>query len=180
MKKKVTIFLYIFILLAVIAMFCGTAYAYYKKVIVKDEANVTVKTINLLVEYDNGSKINLEDLKYDQEYTHSFIIRNDSDDEIGKYKIQLEIITPFTKAVDENFIYNLECDTPSSDNVNKLVSITDGVVPVSNKEIGEGTITPNNSHACKIVFKIKSDNQDKEYLKNKIFVAKVKILSSNE
>ena len=180
MKKKVTIFLYIFILLAVIAMFCGSAYAYYKKVLVKDEANVTVKTVNLLVEYDNGSKINLENLKFDEEYTHSFVIRNDSADEIGKYKIQLEIITPFTKAVDENFTYNLECLTPSSDNINKLVNITDGIVPVSNKEVGEGVITPNNNHACKVIFKVKNNNQDKEYLKDKIFVAKVKVLSSNE
>ena len=180
MKKKVTIFLYIFVLLAVIAMFCGTAYAYYQKVVKKDEANVTVKTVNLLAEYDNGSKINLENLKYDEEYTHSFAIRNDSEDEIGKYKLQFEIITPLTKAIDENFIYNLECLTEASDNTNKLVNITDGVVPVANKEIGEGVITPNTSHLCKATFKVKNNNQDKEYLKDKIFVAKIKVLSSNE
>ena len=180
MKKKVTIFLYIFILLAVIAMFCGSAYAYYKKVLVKDEANVTVKTVNLLVEYDNGSKINLENLKYDEEYNHSFEIRNDSEDEIGKYKLQFEIVTPFTKSVDENFIYNLECLTPSSDNINKLVNITDGIVPVSNKEIGEGVITPKGSHACKVVFKVVNNKQDKDYLKDKIFIAKIKVLSNNE
>ena len=180
MKKKFTVILYIFILIAVIAMFCGTAYAYYKKVIVKDEANVTIKTISLLVEYDKGSKISLENLKYDQEYTHSFSIRNDSADEIGKYKLGLEIITPLTKAVDENFIYNLECLTEASDTTNKLVNITDGVVPVANKEIGQGVITPNTNHLCKLTFKIKNNNQEKDYLKDKIFIAKVKILSSNE
>ena len=180
MNKKFTVFLYIFILVAVIAMFCGTAYAYYKKVIADDEANVTIKTINLLVEYDKGSKINLENLKYDQEYTHSFSIRNDSADEIGNYKLGLEIITPLTKAVDENFIYSLECLTEASDNTNKLVNITDGVVPVANKEIGSGVITPNTTHECNLKLKVKNNNQDKEYLKGKIFIARIKVLSSNE
>ena len=46
MNKKFHVILYIIILIVVLAMFSGTAYAYYKKVIVKDEANVTIKTIN--------------------------------------------------------------------------------------------------------------------------------------
>ena len=180
MNKKLTVVLYVFILLAVIAMFCGTAYAYYKKVMVKDEANVTIKTINLLVEYDKGSKINLENLKYDQDYTSSFTIRNDSVDEIGKYKIQLEIITPLTKSIDENFIYTLECNTEASDTTNKLVNLNETIVPVANKEIGQGVITPNTTHECKINFKIKSNDQNKDFLKDKIFISRVKILSNNE
>ncbi len=180
MNKKFHVIMYIIILIVVLAMFSGTAYAYYKKVIVKDEANVTIKTINLLVEYDKGSKINLNDFKYDEEYSHSFSINNDSVDEIGKYKLQFEIITPFNKAIDDNFIYNLECTTESADNINKLIKIEDTPVPVSNKEIGSGVITPNTVHNCKVNFKVKNNNQDKEYLKDKIFVAKVKVLSSNE
>ena len=177
MNKKFHIVLYIIILIVVLAMFCGTAYAYYKKVVVKDEANVTIKTINLLVEYDNGSKINLSDFKYDEEYNHSFVIKNDSEDEIGKYKLQFEIITPFNKSIDENFVYSLECTTESADNINKLVNLEETVVPVSNKEIGEGVITPNSTHNCNAKFKVKDNNQD---LKDKIFVAKIKVLSSNE
>ena len=180
MNKKFSIILYIVILLVVIAMFCGTAYAYYKKVIVKDEANVTIKTINLLVEYDSGSKIDIKDFEYGKEYTHSFSIRNDSEDEIGKYKLQYEIITPFDKAIDDNFIYNLECTTENTDNDNKLISVVDSAVPVFNKEIGSGVITPNSTHVCNFKFKVKNNNQDKDYLKNKVFIAKIKVLSSNE
>ncbi len=180
MNKKIAIFLYIIIFVAIIAMFCGTAYAYYKRVVVKDDANVTVKTVNLLVEYDKGSKINIDNFKYDEEYEHRFSIRNDSEDEIGKYKIQFEIITPFSKAVDENFIYDLECLTEKSDNTNKLVNIENGVVPVANKEIGSGVITPSTTHGCNLKLKVKNNNQDKEYLKGKIFIARIKILSSNE
>ena len=84
MHKKSTTILYIIILIVVLAMFCGTTYSYYKRVIKKDEANVTVKVINLLVEYDNGSKINLNNFKYDEEYIHTFSIINDSEDEIAR------------------------------------------------------------------------------------------------
>lgn len=180
MNKKSTTILYIIILIVVLAMFCGTTYSYYKRVIKKDEANVTVKVINLLVEYDNGSKINLDNFKYDEEYNHTFSIINDSEDEIGKYKLQFEIITPFNKSIDDNFIYNLECSTKEEDKINKLVNIDNTPVPVSNKEIGEGTITPSNTHTCKLSFKVKNNNQDKNYLNNKVFVAKMKVLSSSE
>ncbi len=180
MNKGKTVILYIIILIAILAMFCGTAYSYYKRVIVKDEANVTIKTINLLVEYDKGSKINLNNIKFDEEYTHELNIINDSEDEIGKYKLQFEIITPFSKSIDENFIYDLVCESESQDNINKLINISNSVVPVANKEIGEATITPNNTHTCKFIFKVLNKNQENGYLKNKIFVAKIKVLSSNK
>lgn len=179
-KNKFQIVLYVLILIAVLAMFSGTAIYYYNKVIKPKNVNIEIKTINLLVEYNNSNQISLNNIKYGEQEPFSFTVRNDSKDEIGNYRIEFEIITPLDNMIDENFIYDLECETNSSDTEDKTITIKDGIVPVSNKDIGSATITPGNTHQYTLKLNLVKNNQDKDYLKDKIFVAKIKVLSVNE
>ena len=179
MNKKFNILLYIFILLAVLVMFAGTSYAYYLQFYKVDETNVTIKSINLLTQYDNGNKLNLKKLEFDKEYEYNFSVINDTKDEIGDYKLVFEIITPLDKMIRDNFVYSLESSSKSNDNTNKLVSKSTTIVPVSNQELGVGKITPNNIHSYKLKLKINKNDLDKNYLKDRIFVAKINVVSNN-
>ena len=179
MNKKFNMVLYIFVLIAILIMFAGTSYAYYRQTHKPKETNVTIKNINLLIEYDNGSKLNLKNLEFDKEYDYNFNIINDSKDEIGEYKLVFEIITPLENIIRDNFIYTLESNSTSSDTVNELVIKNNSVVPISNVELGVGKITPNNTHSYKLKLIIKKDDLDKSYLKNKIFVGRIKVVSNN-
>ncbi len=180
MNKKVTVILYILILLAIVAMFVGIYYTYNLKTNKKDNTNITTKTINLLIEYENGSKINLNKLEYDKDYNFNFSIINDSKDEIGNYKLVFDIITPLENRINDNFIYSLIGSTTSFDNKNKMIDIRESIVPVSNKELGVGYITPGTTHKYELKLKINKSDKEKDYLKNKIFVGRIKVVSNNE
>ena len=54
--NKFSILLYIVVLLSIFAMFAGMFYMYYKNVIKKDDTNVIVKNLNMLVSFDNNSQ----------------------------------------------------------------------------------------------------------------------------
>ena len=99
--------------------------------------------------------------------------------EIGDYKLVFEIITPLDKMIRDNFVYSLESSSKSNDNTNKLVSKSTTIVPVSNQELGVGKITPNNIHSYKLKLKINKNDLDKNYLKDRIFVAKINVVSNN-
>ena len=179
MNKKFNIVLYIFVLIAIIIMFAGTSYAYYRQVHKDTNTNVTIKNINLLIEYDNGSKINLKNLEFDKEYEYNFNVINDSEDEIGEYKLLFEIITPLDNVIKDNFVYSLESNSNSNDSTNVLVSKNDTIVPVSNKELGVGKITPKNTHNYKLKLIINKKDLDSKYLKGRIFIGRIKVVSNN-
>ena len=110
-KSKFNTILYIIVLVVVFIMFVATSYLYYNKVIKskeKENTNVIVKYLNMMVTFDNNSQINGYNIKPGWEESLDFSITNYSKDTIGKYKIIIEVITPFSNMIDENFIYSVE------------------------------------------------------------------------
>ncbi len=177
--KKIHILIYILVLLSVFAMFAGCFYMYYKNVIKKDDTNVIVKNLNMLVSFDKSSQINIHNIKPGFEDNITFTVENYSEDTIGNYKVIAEIITPLSNMSDDNFLYTIESTSQSKDTSNKLINISDVPVPVMTKELGSATITPNNIHSYKITIKLK-DNADKsKYLNDSLFSLRIKISVDN-
>ena len=173
--NKFSILLYIVVLLSIFAMFAGMFYMYYKNVIKKDDTNVIVKNLNMLVSFDNNSQINIHGIKPGQEESISFSVENYSEDTIGKYRIIAEVITPLSNMIDENFVYSLEGETENKDTSNRVVSIIDTPVPVVSKELGSASITPNNKHNYKLTVKLNKDVDSKKYSKDSLFSLRIKI-----
>lgn len=174
-SKKFSIILYIVVLLSIFAMFAGMFYMYYKNVIKKDDTNVIVKNLNMLVSFDNNSQINIHGIKPGHEESLSFSIENYSEDTIGNYKIIAEIITPLSNMSDENFVYYIEGETDNKDTSNRVVNVSNTPVPVITKELGSGTITPNNKHNYKLTIKLNNNADAKKYSKDSLFSLRIKI-----
>lgn len=174
-KNKVTIILYLVILLIVLVMSVGLIILYFNKTNNNND-NVLVKYINLLTTYENGNKINLTKINKGLEEKYSFSVSNSGKDSIGNYKINLKVITPFSNTIDNNFVYTLESSTQSDDKNNILISKEETPVPMSTKDIGSATITPNTTH--NYILTIKYNNvKDKVNLNGKIFVCEIDIVS---
>ncbi len=175
--KKFNIMLYLIVLLAVFSMFIATSYAYYKKVIKdKDNSNVNVKYVNMLTTFYSPDQINGYNIKPGFEKEVEFTIENSSEDAIGKYKISFEIITPLSNMVDDDFAYTLEGTSDSKDNSNIVINRNETPIPVLNRDIGSGSITPKNKHTYKMVLKLKDTADMTKYSsKNYLFAAKIKI-----
>lgn len=174
-KLKFNIILYIIVLVAVLIMFLGIAYTYYIKVIKVKNVDINIENYNLLIEYNNGSKIIENKLfsKFEKEY--SFSITNDSSDTIGNYKLTFEIITPFENMINNNFVFTLDGKSLSDDSTNKVVINNETPIPVGNKVLGEAVITPSNTHEYKLTLKMLEDKYPKNYFNDKMFVARIKV-----
>ena len=177
--KKINAIIYLVVLLAVIAMLIGTSYAYHvKKERQKDNTNVTVKNLDMLLMFNNGDQVNGKNLKPGWEESLEFSLENFSNDTIGKYKIVLEIITPLSNISDENFVYSIEGESESKDTSNKVITITDTPVPVVTKDLTNGVITPQNKHNYKVTFKLNKEANSKKYV-NSLFAVRVRISNDN-
>lgn len=174
-NKKLNIILYIIVFIFVFIMFLATTYAYYKRVIKKDESPKEVNTFNMLVMFDTGNVIDIKNPKKGSIVTKNFTIDNFSEDTIGKYNIEFEIISPLSNMVDEDFTYSLEGISNSKDNSNKVLNVSDALVPVLSKEIGNGVITPKNTHSYKLTVMLNNN----KYVKKSLFNAVVKITIDN-
>ena len=173
-KKSHTI-LYIVVFVFVFIMFIATSYAYYNRVIKKDNTPKEVNNFNMLVIFDSSNVIDLKNIKKGTESVKEFTIENFSEDTLGKYSIGFEIVTPLSNMVDEDFVYTLEGTTESKDNSNKLINIPSTPVPVLSKTIGGGVITPKTTHSY--ILKVTLNNN--KYVKNGLFNAVVKITIDN-
>lgn len=177
--KKLNMTLYLVVFLAVIAMLIGTYYAYHVKTIKeKDKTNVTVKSLDMLLMFNNGNQVNGKNIKPGWEESIEFSVENFSDDTIGKYKIVIEIITPLSNISDENFVYTIEGTSESKDTTNKTINLEDTPIPVVTKDLNSAVITPKNIHSYKITFKLKDKADAKKYA-NSLFAAKIKIANDN-
>ena len=155
-------------------MLISTSYAYYVKSIKNnDNTKVVVKTANMLLRYYEGNQINAMNIKPNWEETLDFSIENYSGDTVGRYKIYLDIISPLTENIDENFVYSLEATSNKNSSTNKLVSISETSVPVSKTTLGIGTIPVGNIHNYKFKLKLKDNGQDQSYLMSRVFMAKI-------
>lgn len=178
--KKAHIFIYFLVLISVIAMLVATSYAYYVKVKKSEEkVNVEVKNFDMLLTFENGSQINGHSLIPGWTDSVEFTVANYSKDTIGKYKIVLEVITPLSNMVDEDFVYEIVGESDSKDTTNKVVNKGSTPVPVATKDLGSGVITPNTTHTYKIVYKIKDTADSRKYGKESLFASKIKIVNDD-
>lgn len=173
-KSKLTVILYIVIMLFVLIMSVLLTKSYYDKTNKKDE--IILKYINLLTTYENGNKINLTSINKGLEQQYKFSVSNSSIDSIGNYKVTLKVITPLSNTIDNNFVYTLESNTTSDDKANVLITKEETPVPISTKDIGSATITPDATHNYTLTIKY-NDTKEKVNLKGKIFVCEINIVS---
>ena len=175
-KKRSTI-LYLVVLMSVFVMFLATAYEYYVKVIKVEEKNVIVKNFDMLLMFDRGNQIDAHNIKKGYEETMEFSLENFSEDTIGKYKIVIEVITPMSNMINENFVYTLEGESDSKDTSNKVINIGQTPVPVLNKELGGAMITPKTVHKYKLTIKLLDDKNVN--VKDNMFSIKISIANDN-
>ena len=173
-NKKSNTILYIIVFVFVFVMFIATSYAYYNKVLKKDEKK-EVANFNMLVNFDKTNKINANNLSNGYTEEREFTIENFSDDTIGRYNIIFDIVTPLSNVVDEDFVYTLEGVSDSKDTSNKTISITETPVPVLSKYLGTAVITPKNTHTYKLTIKLNNN----KYKADSLFNANIKISIDN-
>ena len=178
-KKEIKLnnILYLIVFLAVVIMLIGTSCAYYAKK--GKKYNNEVRYIDLLLEFDNESQINGKNIKPGWEESLEFSLENFSKDTIGKYKIVLEIITPLSNMVDENFVYSIEGVSDSKDTSNKTINIADTPIPVVTKYLPNGEITPKNKHNYKVTFRLKKEANIKNYNGN-LFAVRIRIVNDDD
>lgn len=174
-NKKINTIIYIVVFIFVFLMFIATSYAYYNRVIKKDEAPKEINKFNMLVMFNDSNVIDAKNLRKGYMVSKEFSIENYSNDTIGKYNIEFEIVTPLTNMVDEEFVYSLEGQSISKDNSNRVINVSNTPIPVLSKTIGNGVITPKNTHSYKMTIMLNNN----KYAKNSLFNALIKIKTIN-
>ena len=172
--KKFNLVLYILVLACIFAMVVIMAKAYFAKVNKNKDVEVKENTINMLISFNENNQINIHNIKNNYSEEREFTIDNYSSDTIGKYKIVLEVITPLSNMVDENFVYSIVGETENKDKTNKLISVENIPIPVITKELTGGIITPNATHKYKLT--VKMQNSKIKYPKDNLFSLKIKVL----
>ena len=170
-NKNSSTILYIVVFIFVFIMFATTSYAYYVKVVKKDEQTVEKKSFTMLVEYDGPSQIDVHNLTAGYKEEKVFTIKNYSKDTIGTYNLKFNIITPLSQIVDEGFTYVLEGESDSKDTTNKVINVPSTPVPVLSKDIGTGTITPGCTHTYKLTITLNNN----KYANNSLFSAGINV-----
>ncbi len=175
--KNFGVILYIFVLIAVIIMFLAFFYLYQKRVVEPSNREKIVNKFEMLIMFNINDQINAHNIKPGYEETREFSIENFSNDTIGKYNIILEIITPLSNMIEENFVYTLEGSSQSHDNSNKVINVSETPVPVITKNLGTAYITPKNIQNYKIRFNLKKGT--KKYPSENIFSVRIKIVNAD-
>ena len=172
-SKKFNIVICLLTLIALFTMLIGTSYAYYvKKIKNGDETRVIIKSSNMLLRFYDGNQINAVDVMPGWEDTYKFSVENYSPDTVGKYKIKLEIVSPLTNVIEDNFVYELKGSSTKS-NGDKFISKNETAMPIETTELGEGTISIGSLHEYELKVKLKENGKDQSYLTGKTFVAKI-------
>ena len=103
----------------------------------------------------------------------TFSVENYSNDTDAKYKISLDIISPFTETIEESFIYSVTGISKNTSDV--LVNIENSPVPIKTSELGIGQIKSNSIHDYKLKLEFIETNKDQNYLQGKVFIGKIKV-----
>lgn len=173
-ERKFNIAIYILVFISVFIMLIGSSYAYFtKKIKNGDETRVIIKTANMLLRYTENNQINAKSISPGWGNTLSFSIENYSNDTAGKYKIKLEIISPLTESIENNFVYSLSGTSTTTNSDNVLINVEETPVPIETAIIGSGKISTLTLHNYVLSIKLKDNGQDQNYLKSKVFMAKI-------
>ena len=178
-SKKLDLYIYIIVLICVFIMFVGMFLTYYVKTNKNNDKVVKHNSVLMSLTYDGKDQININNIKPGWEDKLNFSISNYSNDSISKYKIVLEIITPLSNMIDEDFLYTIEGVSDSKDNTNMTINNSNTPIPVITKELNGGVITPNSTHNYTISFKLNKKASEKKYKDNSLFSAKIKVMDDN-
>jgi len=176
-QKKFKNLLYIIVLISVFIMFIGMYTAYYLKHNKKD--NIIENNVLMSLTFDGKNEINVSKIKPGWEDEILFSVSNDSKDTIGKYKIILEIITPFSNMIEENLVYTINGQSNNKDKSNILVYTDETVVPVASKTYSDCVITPNTKHDYKLKLNFKKTKDNKKYSSDNMLVLRIKMVSDD-
>ena len=176
-SKNFNLILYIFVFIAIIVMLTSFYFLYRKKVIDPTNKETIVNKFDMLLMFNKDDQINGHNIKAGWEDSREFTIENYSTDTIGKYNIILEIITPLSNMIDENFVYTVEGISESNDTTNKVINVSETPIPVITKDLGTASITPKNTHSYKIVFRLKKGA--KKYPSGNVFSVRVKVVNAD-
>ena len=176
-SKNFNAILYTFVLIAIVVMLVSFYFLYKKKVIDPNNKETIVNKFEMLLMFNKDNQVNVHNIKDGWEDSREFSIENFSTDTIGKYNIVLEVITPLSNMVDENFIYTVEGTSLSNDTSNKVINVNETPIPVVTKDLGTASITPKNTHNYKIVFKMKKGA--KKYPSGNIFSVRIKVVNAD-
>lgn len=169
--------LYILVLITIVLMFASFYFLYQKKIVEPSNREVIVNRFGMLLTFNKNNQINAHNIKPGWEDSREFSIENYSNDTIGKYNIILEIITPFSNMVDEDFVYTLEGVSESSDTSNKVINVVETPIPVASMNLGTAYITPKNIESYKLVLKLKKGQ--KKYPSENMLSVRIKIVSAD-
>ncbi len=174
-KKKIINIIPLITLLCLFVMLIGSSYAYYVKTIQNgDETRVVIKTSNMLLRYNEGNELIGSEIMPGWSGSLNFSLENYSLTDNAKYNITLKIISPLTTELENNFVYSLTgtyAGTSSANNT--IVNVNQTPVPLSDTLLGTGIITPETMHNYTLNVKLIDNNQNQNYLKGKVFVAKI-------
>jgi hypothetical protein len=175
--NKFNLIIYLLVFITLFTMLIGSSYLYFTNKI-KNEAKtkVTIKNADILVKYKDGDKINATGIKPGWSSSFSFSLENYSSDITGKYKIIIDIISPLTNEIEDNFVYTLSGASTSTDTP---VNVSETVMPIETTTVGECSISPSTLHTYTFTLKLKNNNQNTNYFKGKIFVAKITVEKVN-
>ena len=169
--------LYSCVLVAIVIMLTSFYFLYKKKVVDPSNKEVIVNKFEMLLMFNKDNQINGHNIKEGWVDSREFTVENYSNDTIGKYNIILEVITPLSNMIDENFIYSIEGVSEKTDTSNKVINVSETPVPVVTKDLGTALITPKNTHSYKIVFKMKKGAR--KYPSGNIFSVKIKVVNAD-
>lgn len=176
-SKNFNIILYSCVLVAIIIMLTSFYFLYKKKVIDPANKETIVNKFEMLLMFNKDNQVNGHNIKAGWEESREFSIENFSTDTIGKYNIILEIVTPLSNMIDENFVYTVEGTSDSMDTSNRVINVSETPIPVITKDLGAALITPKNTHSYKIVFKLKKGA--KKYPSGNIFSVRIKVKNAD-
>ncbi len=174
--RKFNIIIYLLVLVALFTMLIGTSYAYYIKTIKNgDETKVVIKSSNMLLRFYDGNQINAYNIEPNWESTYDFSIENYSPDTAGKYKIIFDVEKSLTDSIEDSFVFELKGKSSKNNNDN-LVIKNEQAVPLTSTELGVGDISVDSLHDYELTLKLKDNGKDQNYLKGKMFIAKITVL----
>ncbi|NLC48103.1 MAG: hypothetical protein GX758_01910 [Tenericutes bacterium] len=171
--NKFNLIIYLLIFIVLFTMLIGTSYLYFtNKIKNESKTKISINNADVFVEYKKGNQINVSSIKHGWSSSISFSVENYSLDTNGKYKILLDIISPLSDEIDDNFILTLSGASTSND---KPINIKEKVVPVESTMLSDCLIFPETLHTYILTIKLKDNKQDINHLKNRIFIAKVNV-----
>jgi len=156
----------VLIFISVITMLIGNVYSYYSKKSNNDTAKIYVKDVVLLMQYESGNSIYIGNIENGLDYNYYFSVVNTSSDYGVKYNLifDKELINDKTN---EGLKFYLSANTNNKSNKDKLVKLDNE--NILNKKMGEGYISPNQTHYYTLNIKYNGD------INNDILIGKIKL-----